>query len=228
MTILRSRRQETLTRYWPCLVLVSVFAVAACGSGSSSSQSPADQSIASQTPDAQSSTPRQAPNAHSLNLKLAGASGQGIETGQSPAGNSSEPSSPQAIPSPAASVNVTNLTSQEQDLLSQLTAQVFTWCDPYPSAESLDIVAALSCVPFRSGPVGKVGVYEYVNLSALQRAMVSSATEVTDNHDCASGEYVGSWNSEGVYEGGLVCQSLSLDPPREFLWSFPGDAVRRT
>ncbi len=212
MTIFRSGRLKASSGYCLGLVLVVFSAIAGCGSSGSASQAPNARSIPGKLNTASSSA-NQAPNARSTQEVIAGAAGQGV----SPPPQAG--TSPQPITSPADSASATDLTSDEQFILSQLTSRVFTWCNRYPAAENSDIVAALSCVPFQSGPTGNVGVYAYADFGALQQAMASLATDVTNNNDCGSGAYVGSWNHDGVYEGSKVCLLLS-DGSVEIHWSF--------
>jgi hypothetical protein len=140
----------------------------------------------------------------------------------SPSGSAliTSPSASALITSLAPSVSSTGFTGQETYLLNQLTVLVFTRCSPQPADENSDIIAALSCVPAKFGPAIDVGVYEYKDPAALQRAMASSVAAVSDNtNDCESGAYVGSWNHDGINEGSKVCQLLS-NGSVEIHWSF--------
>jgi serine/threonine protein kinase len=115
------------------------------------------------------------------------------------------------------------LTYAENDLLSRVRPWVLEGCQVGRSAETGGIVAAAFCQPTQSGPSANVGVFEFADSNAVQQALSHADAQTINTDDCASGQFIGTWNYNGYALGQMVC--LMVNGYLHIEWSFSDPPV---
>jgi serine/threonine-protein kinase len=133
---------------------------------------------------------------------------------QAPARNAKPSSQPsvivETVPGPTATVVETppataSFSSAELRLISMMNARVLDNCTARPQDEAGIVLAALNCSAVASGPTLRP-LAETLSAGTAGTWFQNQASGVTNNNDCADGEYNGTWSHNGVVAGQLVCK----------------------